>query len=203
MCCICVRFKECFWRGKHNILIESVKILHIQAVIIQLITSLHSDYDISILTDNFMTSPIKVQRAVAQDDTQSPLLFNLIVNILIKTVKSIKVNVRDIYTKAACHQNIVITTMVIVLGKDNQVLCNAFIKWNTLPGLVIRVHRCHSFGIKRLNRKRNQFQPFITIKNIRILSIENGTSFIYLGKDFNFSMNCNEIKMLCSYAMKL
>ena len=150
-----------------------------------------------------MTSPIKVQRAVAQDDTQSPLLFNLIVNILIKTVKSIKVNVRDIYTKAACHQNIVITTMGIVLGKDNQVLCNAFIKWNTLPGLVIRVHRCHSLGIKRLNRKRNQFQPFITIKNIRILSIENGTSFIYLGKDFNFSMNCNEIKMLCSYAMKL
>ena len=58
-CCICVRFKECFWRGKHNFLIESLKILQMPAVIIQLITSLHSDYDISILTDNFMTSPIK------------------------------------------------------------------------------------------------------------------------------------------------
>ena len=115
-----------------------------------------------------MTSPIKVQRAVAQDDTQSPLLFNLIVNILIKTVKSIKVNVRDIYTKAACHQNIVITTMVIVLGKDNQVLCNAFIKWNTLPGLVIRVHRCHSLGTSFSQSSRSKTYEYYLSKTVQV-----------------------------------
>ena len=76
----------------HNLLIDSLKIHHIHAEIIQLITSLYSDYDISILTDNSMTSPIKVQRGILQGDSLLLLLFSLIVNTLINTTKFKKAN---------------------------------------------------------------------------------------------------------------
>ena len=51
-----------------------------------------------------------------------------------------------------------------------------------------------TFGIEKTKRKSDQFQPFIAIANERIPLIENGKSFTYLGKGFNFSMNCYEIK---------
>ena len=66
----------------HNLLIESLKIYHVPGEIIQLIAPLYSEYDISILTDSFLMSP---------GDSLSPLLFNLIVNTLINTIKSEKV----------------------------------------------------------------------------------------------------------------
>ena len=69
--------KNAFGEVNHNLLIESLKIHHVPVEIIQLILSPYTDYDISILTDNFMTSPIKVQRGVLQGDSLSPLLFNL------------------------------------------------------------------------------------------------------------------------------
>ena len=53
-----------------------------------------------------MTSPVKVQRGVLQGDNLSPLLFDLIVNALINTIKSEKVE-RMAYMciMVHCHQN--------------------------------------------------------------------------------------------------
>ena len=59
--------------------------------IITLITSLCIDYTILIVTDTFMASPIKVQRGVLQGVTLLPLLFNLIFNTSINSIKSEKV----------------------------------------------------------------------------------------------------------------
>ena len=74
------------------------------------------------------------------------------------------------------------------LEKGNQ------LKWTTWASLVIPVNICYIFGIKKIKTKSDQFQSFITIRNERIPPIKNGKSFTYLGKDFNFSMNCDEIK---------
>ena len=82
--------------------------------------------------------------------------------------------------------------IVTALEKDNQLLCNVFLKWITWADLIICVDKCHTFGIKK--SKTKQFQPYITIRKERIPPIENGKSFTYLDKDFNFSMNCEEIK---------
>ena len=83
--------KNAFGEVNHNLLVETLKIHHVPDNIITLITSLYTDYTISITTETFMTSPIKVQRGVLQGDSLSPLLFNLIVNTLINTIKSEKV----------------------------------------------------------------------------------------------------------------
>ena len=60
--------KNVFGEVSHNLLIESLKIHNVPPEIISFITSLYFDYDISILSDNFMTSPIKAQREVLQRD---------------------------------------------------------------------------------------------------------------------------------------
>ena len=51
----------------YNLLIESIKLHHVQDDVIILISSLFSDYKIPILTDSFMTSPIRVQKGILQN----------------------------------------------------------------------------------------------------------------------------------------
>ena len=83
--------KNAFGKVKHNLLVETLKIHHVPDDIITLITSLYTGYTISIITDTFMTLPMKVQRGVLQGDSLLPLLFNLTVNTLINIIKSEKV----------------------------------------------------------------------------------------------------------------
>ena len=71
-----------------KLLVETLKIHHVPDNIISHITSLYTGYTLSIIADTFMTSPTKVQIGVLQGDSLSPLLFNLIVNTLINTIKS-------------------------------------------------------------------------------------------------------------------
>ena len=112
-------------------MIKSLKIYHEPMEIIQLITSMYSVFDISILINNFMTSPIKVKRGVHQEDTLSPLLINLIANTLINTVKSEKVECMG-YVNQGClsaklwFQFADDTTTRAALEKNNQLLCNMF-----------------------------------------------------------------------------
>ena len=146
-----------------------------------------------------MTSPIKVQRGFPQGDSLSPPLFNLIVNTLIKTVKSEKVECMG-YVYQGClspkhwFQFPDDTAIKTALEKDNQLLSHFFLKWITWADLIICMCKCHTFGIKKSQTKSEQFQPHITIRKERIPPIQNGKSFTYLGKNFNFSMNCEEIK---------
>ena len=83
--------KNAFGEVSHNLLVETLKIHHVPDNIITLITSSYTGYTISIITDTFMTLPIKIQRGVLQGDSLSPLLFNLTVNTLICTIKPQKV----------------------------------------------------------------------------------------------------------------
>ena len=76
--------KNAFGKVNHNLFVQTLKIHHVSDDIITLISSSYTDYTISVITDTFMTSPIKVQRGVLLGDNLSPLLFNLIVSTLIK-----------------------------------------------------------------------------------------------------------------------
>ena len=88
-------------------MIEPLKVHHVPAEMILLITSQYSDYDISFLTDNFMTSTIKVQRLVLQGTVYH--LYSFMIN----TVKFKKQNAWKMYTKVVCHQNIDFNLLMI------------------------------------------------------------------------------------------
>ena len=86
------------------------------------------------------------------------------------------------------------TAIVTALERDKQLLCNAFLKCSTWADLIIRVNKYHTFGMKKSNAKSIQFQLLITLKKEQIPSVKLEESFTYLGKDFNFNMNCDEVK---------
>ena len=65
---------------------------HIPDHIINLFKSLYANYQLTIATDSYVTSPIAVRCGVLQGDSLSPLLFNLVINALINTIRQDKIN---------------------------------------------------------------------------------------------------------------
>ena len=53
-----------------------------------------------------------------------------------------------------------------------------------------RVHKCSTFGIRKLCTKSVQYLPKMLINGVLIPCVEMGESFRYLGRFFNFDM-CN------------
>ena len=161
--------------------------------------SLYTDYQVTVATDNLVTSPIVVHHGVLHEDSLSPLLFNLVINTLIATIKQDKLNcmgyVYD-YALAPKHwmQFADDTALVTALESDNQYLCNAFVKWSTWAGLVIKVSKCHVFGMKKVKTDITQCKPYITISKVPIPPVELNENFTYLGKDFSLTMICDHVK---------
>ena len=122
--------KNAFGEVNHQLLIGTVKLHHVPDDFITLILSLYFDYGISILRDSFMTSPIRVHRGVLQDDSLSPLLFNLIINTLINTIKSECMGCfyqncpRPKHLFQFADDNVIVTAP----ETDNQHLCNVFLR---------------------------------------------------------------------------
>ena len=84
--------KNAFGKVSHNLLHMVLKYHHIPDHIINLAKSLYANYQLTIATDSYVTSPITVRCGVLQGDSLSPLLFNLVVNALINTIKQDKTN---------------------------------------------------------------------------------------------------------------
>ena len=86
------------------------------------------------------------------------------------------------------------TVILSALENDNQSLCNVFSKWVNWADLTIRVDKCHTFGIKKTTTKSIQYEPKLIVNNERIPPVEISESFVYLGKEFSFSMSNDEMK---------
>ena len=176
-----------------------LKFNHVPDHIIQLVQSLYTYYRISIATEEYLTLPIIVEKVVLQGDTLSPLLFSLVINTLINTIKQEKLNIIG-YIYDGCippkHwlQLADDTAIVTALKSDNQHLVKAFTKWSSWADLVIRVDKCSTFGIKKIRTDSTQYEPYLKIGNERIPSTEMNKSFTYLGKDFNMHMSNDHIK---------
>ena len=60
------------------------------------------------------------------------------------------------------------TALVMSLELDNQCLCNAFVKWSTWTGLIIKVSKCHLFCMKKVKTDIVQYKPYIIINKTPI-----------------------------------
>ena len=48
--------------------------------------------------------------------------------------------------------------------------------------------------MKKSKTESIQYQPYVTINHERVRPFKNCENFTYLGKDFNFNMNCDHLK---------
>ena len=185
--------KNAFGEVHHNLIPAVLSYHHIPNEIQHLIRSLYSNFHTSIITDSYQTPFIKVGRGVLQGDCLSPLTFNLCFNTFIHYIshqkfKQFGFSLDSLYP-IHWFQFADDAAVITGLENENQLLLNHFSRWCTWTGMIIRVDKCSTFGIKKASTSSIQFLPKLILNNTVIPPIDIEKSFRYLGRYFNFSMN--------------
>ena len=195
--------KNAFGEVHHNLIYEVLKYHHVPNHINNLICSLYTDFQTSIITEQFNTPFITVGRGVLQGDCLSPLLFNMSFNTFIQHIKSEKYRQLGFWKLSEigipCNpihwfQFVDDAAVISSQERENQMLLNRFTIWCQWANMIIRVDKCSTFGIKKQLTKSIQYLPKLFVNNHLVPRTEMGKSFRYLGRYFDFNMSDEEHK---------
>ena len=161
---------------------------HVPVELKSLIKDYYHNYAISFGTDNYSTESILVRKVVLRGDWLSPLLFNIVINTLKKTiddekVKCIGYNYCDIMSPHHWFQIVDDSALVTSTEEDSQLLLNVFTKVYTWASLILKVSKCKTYGIKRYGCKSVQFKPYLRTNNELTPSVKINECFAYLRKE--------------------
>ena len=145
------------------------------------------------------TSFLRIERGVLQGDCLSPLIFNLLINTFIQYVcqerfLQLGYLLPKLLRPIHCFQFVDDTAIATGQEYETQVLLNAFTEWCTWSSMIIRVDRCHTFGMAKKEILSVQTHPNLFVNNEQILALKNSESFKYLGRYLNFEMVNEEHK---------
>ena len=151
------------------------------------------------LTDGFVTDFMHMEEGVLQGDCSSPLMFNLIINTFIHSVKheqyeQFGYKYMRYLTPRHWYQFADDATVISGLESENQILLNLFSRWCSWADMIIRVDKCHSFGIEKSGTSSKQFQPKLFVYNEIIPPVKQDKYFTYLGRHFDYKMTNNQLK---------
>ena len=190
--------KNAFGEVHHNLIREVLEYHHIPDHVKNLIHSLYTDFQTSIITEKFNTRFITVGRGVLQGDCLSSLLFNMSFNTFIQHIKSEQYRQLGFWklgeTGIPCtpihwFQFADDAAVISSQEKENQMLLNRFTIWCQWANMIIRVDKCSTFEIKKQLTKSVQYLPKLFVNNRLVPRIEMGESFRYLGRYFNYDMS--------------
>ena len=191
--------KNAFGEVHHNLIIEILKYHHMPNEVQNMILDLYGNFTTRIACKDYITDPILVKRRVLQGNYLSPLLFNLVFNSFIQTIKSdefkqLSYRYTKLLTPKHWLQFAEDATAISGSESDNQILLNAFTRWCNWASVIIRVDKCKSFGIRKASTCSTQFQPKLFVNGERVKPVELGGSFKYLGRYFDYDMDSSEHK---------
>ena len=190
--------KNAFGEVHHNLIQSVLDYHHIPEQINEIIKSLYTDFNTTIITAEFSTPFITVGRGVLQGDCLSPLLFNMCFNTFIQHIKADKYRQFGFMTKFLnpIHWFQFADDAAVISGQEseNQHLLNRFSIWCQWSNMINRVDKCSTFGIKKSLTKSMQYLPRLLIDNKLIPATKIGESFRYLGKYFDFNMSDKDHK---------
>ena len=195
--------KNAFGEVHHNLIYEVLNYHHIPDHIKNIISSLYTDIQTSIITEQFSTPFITVGRGVLQGDCLSPLLFNMSFNTFIQHIKLEKYRQLGFWKLNEngtplnpIHWFQFADDAAVISGqeRENQLLLNRFTIWCQWAKMVIRVDKCSTFGIKKELTKSIQYLPKLFLNNCLVPCVELGKSFRYLGRYFDFNMSNEDHK---------
>jgi len=194
-----IDLRNAFGTVNHHLIQTVLKYHHIPENIGNIIESLYGAFHISILTNDFNTRFIKVANGVLQGDCLSPLLFNMIINTFIQSLKQEKyqtfgARVLEGFGPRNWFQFADDAAATTSLESENQLLVNLFSRWCNWADMLIRPDKCHTFGMRKSNTKSIQYSPKVYINNVLVKSLKKEESFLYLGRYFDFSMSDQEHK---------
>ena len=192
--------KNAFGEVDHSLVAKILQYHHIPDHISFMINILYSDFSSAVITNSFVTRYIPVQKGVLQGDCLSPLLFNMLMNTFVQYIKGPDfLQFGYSFSALFSHRNWLQfaddAAAISGLESENQTLLNAFSRWCKWSGMTVRVDKCHTFGIKKVNGSSKQVKPKVYINNQRIKPVEIDGSFTYLGRSFNFDMSGDSQKV--------
>ena len=167
-----IDLRNAFGEVHHNLIDTILEYHHVDQQVRDIVKLLYRDFYTSIITDAFTSDFIKVPKGVLQGNGLSPLLFNLVINAFIQHIQ------QNHYTQLGYKlfaeliprhwfQFADDAAAMNCVESENQILLNAFSHWCNWANMVIRVDKCHSFGVKKVNSIAKQIQNlFFTLDDI-------------------------------------
>ena len=173
--------KNAFGEVHHNLIPEILRYRHIPDHIQQLIISLYSTSQTSVITNSFQTPFITVGRGVLQGDCLTPLTFNLCFNTFIQYIsdqkfKQFGFTINSLYP-VHWFQFADDAAVITGLENENQMLLNHFTRWCAWADMKIRVDKYSAFGIKKSSTSSTQYLPNLIIYHEVVPTIDIGKSF--------------------------
>ena len=187
--------KNAFGEVDHRLIVSTLEYHHVPQYIIDIIVDIYDGFTTSVATKDYITPAIKLEKGVLQGDCLSPLLFNMIFNTFIQSLeKSDELRrMGYVYHKILNPKNwfqFADDAVAVTSNEyENQVLLNMFTRWCNWSHMIIRMDKCMSFGICKRGSKSVQSKPKVYANGNIIRSLEEGESFKYLGRWFNFEMD--------------
>ena len=88
------------------------------------------------------------------------------------------------------------TALIAHNVKSAQTLIDINVAWCNWTGMQLRIDKCQSFGMRKIDGSYEQFLPNLSIGDENISAVKLNESFKYLGKLFNAHMNNAEAKVI-------
>ena len=129
-----IDLRNAFGEVNHALIDTALKYHHVPEKICELVQNLYTDFEISVITKDYQTSFISVKRGVLQGDSFSPLLFNMIINTFIQSIKSNDYTTFGYlrfkgFLPRNWFQFADDAAAVTALESENQILLNLFSRW--------------------------------------------------------------------------
>ena len=189
-----IGLKNIFGKVCHSLIQSVIRHHYIPDEINCILKILYSDFHLSIITNNFHTKYIAVEKGVLQDKSFSPLTFNLTINTFIQCVKEEKfTNFGYCIFKGflPCNWFHFADDAVAATSLEGeiQILLNLFSKWCRWSEMTIKASKCHSFGICKKGTTSTQCKPKLYLDNALVPPVKLDDCFTYLGCHFDFKIS--------------
>ena len=192
---VVITLKNAFGEVHHNLIKCILECHHVPFEIQSLVENLYKDLQISILSKSYPKPFIPIKRGVLQGDCLSPLLFNMIFNTFITSIRSQEFE--QLGYKYARHLSPrhwyqFTDDAAIVTGQqyENLILLNAFTRWVSWANMIIRVDKCKILECR--NRVRLLSNSFQNCERIT-LSFHLPRSMSHLRTRKTFQLSCEKI----------
>ena len=172
--------KNAFGEVHHRLIPTVLQYHHIPEHFRKCVEDVYRDFYSSVVTEAYQTPFIKVNRGVLQGCCFSPLLFNMLVNTYVQYIKS---ETSQPLLKPK-HWFQFADDAAITTGEEyeTQILLNAFTAWCSWAKMTLRIDKCKSFGVSKVNSTSSQILPKLYLNRKLIPAVNRSESFSYLGR---------------------